>query len=236
MTLDEAFRHTVARLEGSVAIAAANAVDPNRLHLALRGSGQALYVGMADDAFVVASEPYGLVEETDTYLRLDGETPANPENPTASRGQIVVLDGERAGTVDGIIRRSYDGTDLPVAEDDLETAQITTRDIDRGDSPHFLLKEISEAPSSFRKTLRGKLVEREGGLTVELGDEALSTAVAGAAGPGRDQPGRRHRPGHRGRGRAEPRPGPPDADPDHRPAGARTARPPSSRASGSRST
>ena len=177
--LDEAFRHTVARLEGSVAIAAANAVDPNRLHLALRGSGQALYVGVADDAFVVASEPYGLVEETDTYLRLDGETPANPENPTASRGQIVVLDGERAGTVGGIIRRSYDGIDLPVVEDDLETAQITTRDIDRGDSPHFLLKEISEAPSSFRKTLRGKLVDREGGLTVELGEEALSTPLRG---------------------------------------------------------
>jgi glucosamine--fructose-6-phosphate aminotransferase (isomerizing) len=172
--LDEAFRHTVARLEGSVAIAAANAVDPNRLHLALRGSGQALYVGLADDAFVVASEPYGLIEETDTYLRLDGETPANAENPTASRGQIVVLDGTRAGTIGGIMRRSYDGTDLPVGESDLETAQITTRDINRGDSPHFLLKEISEAPSSFRKTLRGKLVERDGGPAVELGEEVLS--------------------------------------------------------------
>ena len=175
--LDEAFRHTVARLEGSVAIAAANAVNPNRLHLALRGSGQALYVGVADHAFVVASEPYGLVEETDTYLRLDGETPANAENPTASRGQIVVLDGDRAGGVGGIVRRSYDGTELPVSDADLETAQITTRDIDLGDSPHFLLKEIAEAPSSFRKTLRGKLVESDGQLVVDLGDEVLSRPI-----------------------------------------------------------
>ena len=92
----EAFRGTVAAFEGSVAIAAHTAADPDRMLLALRGSGQALYVGLADDAFVVASEPYGVVEETDTYLRLDGETPGNPENPGASRGQIVVLDAAGA--------------------------------------------------------------------------------------------------------------------------------------------
>jgi glucosamine--fructose-6-phosphate aminotransferase (isomerizing) len=173
----DAFRATVASFEGSVAIAAHAADAPDRLHLALRGSGQALYVGVADDCFVVASEPYGLVEETATYLRLDGETPGNPENPSGSRGQIVVLDAARAGELDGIERAAYDGTPLPVAASDLVRAQITTRDIDRGEFPHFLLKEISEAPSSFRKTLRGKIVERHGALTVELGQEALPEDV-----------------------------------------------------------
>ena len=38
---------------------------PDRVYLAQRGSGQALYVGLAEDAFIVASEPYGVVEETD---------------------------------------------------------------------------------------------------------------------------------------------------------------------------
>ena len=76
--LDEAFRSTVAGLEGSLAIAAQSTVAPERVLLALRGSGQALYVGLAEDCFVVASEPYGLVEETSVYLRLDGETPADP--------------------------------------------------------------------------------------------------------------------------------------------------------------
>lgn len=171
--LDEAFRRTVAALEGSVAIGATNAVAPDRLHLALRGSGQALYVGLTDDAYIVASEPYGLVEETTTYLRMDGETPANPENPSASRGQVLVLDGARAGTVEGIRRIAYDGTELPVTEADLETAEITTRDIDRGDFPHFLLKEMTEAPASFRKTLRGRLTERDGRPAVDLGPETL---------------------------------------------------------------
>jgi len=173
----DAFRDTVAAFEGSVAIAAHAADDPDHLLLALRGSGQALYVGVADDSFVVASEPYGLVEETATYLRLDGETPGNPHNPSGSRGQIVVLDATRAGEVAGVRRLSYDGTELPVDAGELTRAQITTRDIDRGDFPHFLLKEVFESPSSVRKTLRGKLVEVEGRIAVDVGRETLPDAV-----------------------------------------------------------
>ena len=75
LSLADAFRTTVAELEGSLAIGAQAADAPGTLLLSLRGSGQALYVGLADDAFVVASEPYGLVEEAAQYLRLDGETP-----------------------------------------------------------------------------------------------------------------------------------------------------------------
>jgi glucosamine--fructose-6-phosphate aminotransferase (isomerizing) len=172
--LTTAFRDTVAGFEGSVAIGASAASSPDHLLLALRGSGQALYVGLADGCYVVASEPYGLVELTDTYLRMDGETPANEKNPNASRGQIVVLDATKAGSIEGITRQAYDGTNLPVTEAELQRAQVTTRDIDRGAFPHFLLKEISEAPTSFRKTLRGKLVDRGNGLQVVLGDDVLS--------------------------------------------------------------
>ncbi len=177
LPLEEAFRVTVSSLEGSVAIAVGAVTEPDRLTLALRGSGQALYVGLAEDAFVVASEPYGIVEETPVYLRMDGDTPNDPAHPAGSRGQIVVLDAERAGTIEGIRRLSYDGTELPVTESELQHAEITTRDIDRGDAPHFLLKEIAEAPSSFRKTLRGKITERDGHLVVELGPETLPDTV-----------------------------------------------------------
>ena len=173
----EAFRRTVAEFEGSVAIGAGSAVVADQLFLALRGSGQALYVGLAEDAFLVASEPYGLVEECDRYVRLDGETPSDPANPTGSRGQIVVLDGARAGSIQGIVRRSYDGTDLPVSAEELVVPEMTTRDIDRGPFPHFLLKEITESPKSFRKTLRGKIVEDGGLLSVQLGPETLPAKV-----------------------------------------------------------
>lgn len=175
-SLAEAFRRTVATFEGSVAIAAAPADDINKTLLALHGSGQALYVGLAEDLFIVASEPYGLVEETRSYLRMDGETPAQKDQ-AASKGQIVVLDARMAGRVEGIERFGYDGTPLPVTQEHLASAQVTTRDIDRGDAPHFLLKEINEAPGSFRKTLRGHIREVGGRLTTSLSDRSMPPAL-----------------------------------------------------------
>jgi len=166
--LVESFRRTVAAFEGSVAIGAMSAAAPDRMLLALCGSGQGLYVGLADDCFIVASEPYGVVEETASYVRLDGE----------HGGEIVVLDAMRAGELDGIGRLHYDGTPSPVAPDEVVVAQVTTRDIDRGDAPHFLLKEIEEAPRSFQKTLRGKIVEHDGRLSAAVGERALPPAIA----------------------------------------------------------
>ena len=99
--ITEAFRRTVSVFEGSVAIGMSSVDAPDDLLLALRGSGQAIYVGLAEDAFVVASEPYGVVEDADRYLRMDGETPANPDNPNASRGQILRLRGALAGRPEG---------------------------------------------------------------------------------------------------------------------------------------
>ena len=166
----DAFRATVDSFEGSTAVGAVAADAPDRLFLALRGSGQALYVGLAEDAFVVASEPYGLVEETSRYVRMDGESVAAGGGRP---GQLLVLDAAGAGTLDGITRVAYDGAPVPVTDDDVRTAEITTRDIDRAGFPHFLLKEITEAPSSFRKTLRGKITGSGTELRAVLGTDTL---------------------------------------------------------------
>ena len=163
----EAFRRTVAEFEGSVAVGAMSADDPGRLLLALRGSGQGLFIGFAEDSTIVASEPYGIVEETHRYLRMDGE----------SGGEIVVIDAATAGEPDGVTRLSYDGQEHPIGPDDVQTAEVTTRDIDRGSAAHFLLKEISESPTSLRKTLRGRIAEVDGRLTVRFDERSFPTAV-----------------------------------------------------------
>ncbi len=182
LDIDEAVRSSVATFEGSVAIGVSTALQPADLHLALRGSGQGVYIGLAEDAFVIASEPYGVVEDCDLYLRMDGETPSDPDNPTGSQGQLIALRGALAGEAAGVVRYSYDGTELAVSTDEWKAPSVTTRDIDRGDSPHFLLKEISESPTSFRKTLRGRLVEVVDGagnsqLDVKLSADNLPDGV-----------------------------------------------------------
>ena len=164
------------QFEGSVAIAYTAADQPDKMYLALYGSGQGMCIGLAEDRFVVASEPYGVVEETQHFLRMDGELPADPSRPS-SRGQIMVLDAAHAGQLGGVDMVSYDGDTLAVTSADVHTAEVTTRDIDRGNAPHFLLKEISEAPNSFRKTLRGRIGENGEYLIPDLDDTTLPASI-----------------------------------------------------------
>ena len=165
--LVESFRRAVSDFEGSVAIGATSAAHPDTVMLALRGSGQGIYVGIADDRYVVASEPYGIVEETDRYVRLDGE----------QGGQLVVLDGSSAGTLGGIARYHYDGSELPVTDQEVSVAEVTTRDIDRGDAAHFLLKEITESPDSLAKTLRGRIADDDSRFSAVVGERALPAEI-----------------------------------------------------------
>ena len=184
--LGRAFVDAASGFEGSVAIAAHAAEVPDVVALALRGSGQALYVGSAGPSYVIASEPYGLVEECRTYVRLDGETPSDPANPVGSRGQIMLVGTPAGAAADltALHRLSYDGTALPVGPDDIVDAEVTTRDIDRGDNPHFLLKEIREAPRSFRATLRGRIDTASAALRARLGPEILPPDVRARLGDG----------------------------------------------------
>jgi glucosamine--fructose-6-phosphate aminotransferase (isomerizing) len=172
----EAFRQAVGRFDGSVGIAANSARAPGELYLALRGSGQSLNIGLAEDAFVVASEPYGLVEETSRYLRMDGE----------KGGQIITCSSAGAGTLEGMSRWRYDGAELPISPAEVMKAEITTRDVDRHGFRHFLLKEISESPMSVRKTLRGKIATAENGLLfARLGEDVIPASVREALSAGR---------------------------------------------------
>jgi len=156
----EAFGSTARACAGSLAAVASCAGAPDELHLAVRGSGQTLSIGLADDAFVVASEPYGVVAHASHYVRIDG----------SRGGEVVVLQRSGAGTIAGIRRTAYGGAELSTDATDIRAANVTTRDIDRAAYPHYLLKEISEAAESWRKTVRGRIRERGGVLTVALGE------------------------------------------------------------------
>ncbi len=144
--LADAFLLAVNDFEGSHAIAMTSNLEPGKMYLALKGSGQSIYVGISADQYIFSSELYGLLEVTPRFLNMSGER---------GDGQIFILD-QNSGGIRGVSASFYDGTPIHLKDDALQEAEITTRDIDRGSYPHYFLKEISESSLSIKRTLRGK--------------------------------------------------------------------------------
>ena len=165
VSIEEAFRLAVNDFQGSHAISMHTNLAPGKLFLAQKGSGQAIFVGIAQDHYIAASELYGIVEETQTYIKLNGE----------KKGQIVILDQHSSGGVEGIRSFYYDNQPIVITNEDLMTSQITSRDIDRQDYPHYFLKEISEAPLSVEKTLENKckLIPATGIFETSMGENVI---------------------------------------------------------------
>ncbi|MBE9547592.1 MAG: SIS domain-containing protein, partial [Proteobacteria bacterium] len=173
--LSEAFRLAAGDFKGSHAIAMESNLEPGKAHLALKGSGQSIYIGLCEDKYVFSSELYGLVEETPFFLKMAGE---NNNGESETEGQIFILDQDSPGGLSEIKALHYDGTPLQITEDSIQKAEITTRDIDRGNYPHYFLKEITESAISVRKTLRGKyrISEKSNGrkeVVFNLGENIL---------------------------------------------------------------
>jgi glucosamine--fructose-6-phosphate aminotransferase (isomerizing) len=177
--MEEAFRLAVNDFEGSHAISMHTDLDPGKIFLAQKGSGQALFVGIAENHYLPTSEVYGFVEETNRFIRLDGETVVEGKNgPT--QGQIFILNQQSAGGLEGIRAEFYDGTTLALSEKDIKHTEITSRDIDRQDYPHYFLKEISESPDSMDKTLQNRWkVDKEdpGRYIISLDDTVMPPSL-----------------------------------------------------------
>ncbi|MEJ2038198.1 MAG: SIS domain-containing protein, partial [Desulfosarcinaceae bacterium] len=151
----EAFRLAVNDFEGSHAIAMHTDLAPGKFFLAQKGSGQAVFIGLADDHYLPTSEVYGFVEGTSAYLKLNGEKVVQGvSGPT--QGQLFVIDQNSAGGLSGLRAVYYDGTPVELAPESVQHTAITSRDIDRQAFPHYFLKEISEAPASVARTLQNR--------------------------------------------------------------------------------
>lgn len=177
--VEEAFRLAVNDFEGSHAISMHTDLAPGKLFLAQKGSGQTIFVGLAEDHYMPTSEVYGFVEETDRFLKLDGEKIV-PGRRGDTQGQIVVLDQHSAGGVEGIRGMYYDGTALKLGPEAVKSTAITSRDIDRQDFPHYFLKEISESPQSVEKTLQNRWkIHRQNGryYRIALDDSVVPAKI-----------------------------------------------------------
>ncbi|MGD9106136.1 MAG: SIS domain-containing protein, partial [Desulfobacterales bacterium] len=153
--VQEAFRLAVNDFKGSHAISMHTDLAPGKIFLAQKGSGQAIFIGMAKDYYMPTSEVYGLIEETPFFIKMDGEKEAQGRDGI-TQGQIFILNQDSAGGMDGITATYYDNTPIDLGENDIKHTEITSRDIDRQDFPHYFLKEISESPHSVEKTLQNR--------------------------------------------------------------------------------
>ncbi len=175
----EAFRMAVNDFEGSHAISMHTDLLPGKLFLAQKGSGQAVFVGLSEDHYMPTSEVYGFVEETSNYLKLDGEKIIDGKNGK-TQGQIFILDQSSGGKIGGITGIYYDGSPIELSDRDIKHTEITSRDIDRQDYPHYFLKEISESPTSVERTLqnRWKMRRNHGDqLTIALDEAAVPEKI-----------------------------------------------------------
>jgi len=155
LSIEESFRLAVNDFTGSHAIAMHTDIAPGKIFLAQKGSGQTIFVGLCKECYLTASEVYGLVEETSRYIKMEGEKSVN-ELGGKKQGQIFILDQESSGELTGIKALYYNGEPIQLSEDTIKQTEITSRDIDRQDFPHYFFKEISESPGSVEKTIQNR--------------------------------------------------------------------------------
>ena len=128
-----AVRKAAGRLRGAFAIAVVSAAEPGVVVGARKGSPLVLGVGAGEN--FLASDVYPLLGETDHFVFLD-------------EGDVVCL------TADGF--DVVDENDQPV-ERPVKQVEIRADAVQRGDYPHYMLKEIFEQPQAVAETLEGRL-------------------------------------------------------------------------------
>ncbi len=133
-----AVRTALQEIEGTFGIAIICSDEPNCLIAARRGSP--IVLGIGDDEFIVASDASAIVSHTRrvVYLRDD---------------ELAIM------TRDGYVTKTIGDEFISpeIHELDFELEQIQ-----RGNFPHFMLKEIFEQPTTFRDSIRGRLLLDQG--------------------------------------------------------------------------
>jgi glucosamine--fructose-6-phosphate aminotransferase (isomerizing) len=136
--LEEAVRAALARVHGAYGIAVIHADEPRKIVGARNGSP--LVVGVAKDAYYVASDVAAIVRYTRDVVFLDDleMVVATPEgfSTTTLENELITKDVERV--------------------------TWNLEKIERNGYPHFMLKEIFEQEQTVMDAVRGRLIEPAG--------------------------------------------------------------------------
>lgn len=146
--LEAAMKSALRLIEGSYGIVAFAESDPDRIVVARNGSP--IVLGVGENEMFVASDAPALIAHTKQVVYLDD-------------GEVAVLEAGGFRTTDLLDQAVEKGVEL--IDWDLQ-------EIEKGDFPHFMLKEIHEQPRSIARGLRGRAEPeygdaRLGGLNID---------------------------------------------------------------------
>jgi glucosamine--fructose-6-phosphate aminotransferase (isomerizing) len=139
----QAFTQAIQSIEGSYALAALDAWDPRAIYAVHFSSP--LVIGRGEGENFLASDASPFVGKTNKIIYLD-------EN------QIAVVHANEVKVFD-LENQPKDVT--------VSALEITIENIQKGNFPHFMLKEIYEQPETILNAMRGRIIEKEG--AVKLG-------------------------------------------------------------------
>ncbi len=137
-----AFRRAISELNGSYAIAA---ICDGESELYAARQGSPLVVGIDADGYFLASDVPAFLEYTDTVVYLED-------------GDVVTLrpNGVRITDLDG----------QPVRRD-RHTVEWDAEETGKGEFDHYMLKEITEQPTSLAQSIEGRFDRQAGDVSFE---------------------------------------------------------------------
>lgn len=141
--LERAVQTALAEVEGTFGLVVISSHEPDKIIVARRGSP--IVLGIGEGEYLVASDASAIVEHTKRVIYLNDN-------------EMAVL--SRTGYSTKTIRNEQ--VQATIHELDLNLEQIQ-----KGEYPHFMLKEIFEQPDTFKDSIRGRLLLDDG--NVKLG-------------------------------------------------------------------
>ncbi len=141
--LDRAVRLALREVVGTYGIIVMSEQEPDRLIAARKGSP--LLIGVGEGEYIVASDASAIIDHTRDVMYLDDE-------------EVAVV------SAGGITIKTLDNIHINKRQ---EQVAFDLEEIEKGNFPHFMLKEIHEQPRTVEDALRGRLLTMEG--TAKLG-------------------------------------------------------------------
>ena len=132
-SLLDAVKNAIKDLEGAYALGVVSTTEPDKLICARKGSP--LVIGVGEEENFIASDMSALLSETNNFIILN-------------EGDLAVI---KSSSID-----VYDETGKEVKRD-IHISKLSGDAVDKGEYPHYMLKEIYEQPIAIADTLEGRL-------------------------------------------------------------------------------